>query len=124
MPRCSTGTWSGSTATIAASMALKNSCAKHQPISTTQTAGARATTRMPSDPPARPTMIHGRRMPHREVVRSLSLPQRGFATNATIEPVAATSDRLDAARSVPTNELTFRARVTRSGAMKTRLVAR
>ena len=124
MPRCSTGTWSGSTATIAASIALKNSCARHQPISTTQTRGAKATTRMPTDPPARPTIIHGRRIPHRDVVRSLKRPKRGFATRATSDPVAATNDRLEAARSAPTSELTLRAKVTSRGAMKTRLVAR
>jgi hypothetical protein len=79
---------------------------------------------MPKDPPARPTIIHGRRIPHRDVVRSLNRPNRGFATRATSDPVAATSDRLEAARSAPTSELILSARVTRSGAMKTRLVAR
>jgi hypothetical protein len=45
-------------------------------------------------------------------------------TIATSDPVAAMSDRLFGARSVPTSELTFNARVTSSGAMNTRLVAR
>ena len=115
MPRCSTGTWSGSTATIAASIALKNSCARHQPISTTQTPGAKATTRMPKDPPARPTIIQGRRIPHRDVVRSLNRPKKGFATRATSDPVAATTDRLEAARSVPTRELTLSAKRHQEG---------
>ena len=43
---------------------------------------------------------------------------------ATNEPVAAMSDKLFAARSVPTSELTFRASVTSSGAMRTREVAK
>ena len=67
---------------------------------------------MPKVPPARPTIIHGRRMPHRDVVRSLKRPKSGFATRATSDPVAATNDRLEAARSVPTSESTLRAKVT------------
>ena len=63
-------------------------------------------------------------MPNRDAVRSLSRPNNGLHTSATNDPVAAISERLDAARSVPTSELTFSARVTSRGAMKTRLVAR
>ena len=40
--------------------------------------GAIATRRIPSEPPTRPITIQGRRMPNREVVRSLSLPNNGF----------------------------------------------
>ena len=42
----------------------------------------------------------------------------------TREPVAAMSERLFGARSVPTSELTFNARVTRSGAIRTSVVAK
>jgi len=72
-PRWAVGTWSGSTATIAASRALKNSWAMHQPTRTTGMLGANATMRMPREPPTRPTTIQGRRMPSRDDVRSLSL---------------------------------------------------
>ena len=66
MPRWSTGTWSGSTATSAASSALKNTWAMHHPTRTTAMLGASATTVTPSEPPTRPMTIHGRRMPSRE----------------------------------------------------------
>ena len=80
---------------------------------------------MPNDPPVRPISIHGRRMPNRDVVRSLSRPNSGLPTIATSEPDA--GDERQAVRQPgrrPTSELTFKARVTSSGAMKTRLVAR
>ena len=55
-------------------------------------------------------------MPHREVVRSLSLPKNGLATIASREPMLVTSaSRLGAC--VDADEaLTFRARETSSGA--------
>ena len=63
-------------------------------------------------------------MPNREVVRSLSRPKKGLPTIATNDPVAAISDRLFGARSVPTSELTFNASVTSSGAIRTSVVAK
>ena len=66
--------------------------------------------------------IHGRRMPQRDEVRSLSLPKNGLATIASRAPTPATSDRLFGAWSVPTSELTFSARVTSSGARNSRQV--
>lgn len=83
----------------------------HQPTSTTAMLGANATTRTPSEPPSRPTTIHGRRMPHLDEVRSLSLPKNGLANIASRAATPATSDRLLGARSVPTSELTFSASV-------------
>ena len=68
--------------------------------------------------------IHGRRIPHREVVRSLILPKNGFATIDNRPPMPATSDRLFGARSVPTSEFTLSASVTRRGARNSRLVLR
>ena len=124
MPRWATGTWSGSTATWAASSALKKTCATHQPSSTTATFGASATTRIPAVPPTRPPTIHGRRLPNRDVVRSLSPPQIGLATIATSAPTPVTSDRLAGARSMPTRALTLRARVTSSGATNSKAVLR
>ena len=66
--------------------------------------------------------IHGRRMPDRDAVRSLSLPKNGLPTIDTRAPTPATSARLSGARSIPTSEFTFNARVTSSGARNTRQV--
>ena len=84
--------------------------------------GASATTRMPREPPTRPMTIHGRRMPSREEVRSLILPKNGLPNMASRAPIPATSARLSGARSIPTSELTFNAKVTSRGAMNTREV--
>ena len=116
-PRCAIGTWSGSTAIWAASSALKNSWAMHHPRRTTATFGANATMRMPSEPPTRPMTIHGRRMPSRDDVRSLSLPKKGLPTMATTAPIPATSAKRPGASSSPTSELIFSASVTSRGAM-------
>ena len=78
--------------------------------------GANATIKMPSEPPTSPVIIHGRRMPSGDVVRSLSLPKNGLATIASRAPVPATSARLPGARPIPTSESTFNARVTSKGA--------
>ncbi len=121
-PRWSTGTWSGSTATIAASSALKKTWAIHQPTRTTATFGASATTRIPSEPPTRPITIQGRRIPSDEEVRSLSLPKNGLANMASSAPVPAISERAPGASSIPTSALTFNDRVTSSGARNSRMV--
>jgi hypothetical protein len=107
---------------MAASSALKNSCAMHHPTTTTGTFGASATTRMPRDPPARPITIQGRRIPHRDEVRSLILPKNGLPTIATRAPTPATTARFAGASSIPTSELTFNAKVTSTGARNTRQV--
>jgi hypothetical protein len=82
--------------------------------------GASATTRMPREPPTRPMTIQGRRMPSRDEVRSLILPKNGLPTIASRAPVPATRARLSGARSIPTSELTFNAKVTSKGAMNSR----
>jgi hypothetical protein len=105
---------------MAASSALKNSWAMHHPTRTTAMLGASATTRMPREPPTRPMTIQGRRMPSRDEVRSLILPKNGLPTMASRAPTPATSARLSGARSIPTSELTFNAKVTSRGAMNTR----
>ena len=64
------------------------------PTRTTAMVGANATMRMPSEPPTRPVSIQGRRMPSREVVRSLSLPKNGFPTIASRAPVPVTTAKL------------------------------
>src|SRR5450755_959023 len=107
---------------MAASSALKNNWAMHHPARTTAMLGASATMKMPRDPPARPMTIHGRRMPSRDAVRSLILPKNGLPAIATRAPAPATSARLPGARSIPTSESTFNARVTSKGAMNSREV--
>ena len=84
--------------------------------------GATATTRTPREPPTRPMTIHGRRMPSRDEVRSLILPKNGLANMASRAPTPVTSARLFGARSIPTRELTFNARVTSRGARNSRMV--
>jgi hypothetical protein len=107
---------------MAASSALKNNWAIHHPARTTAMLGANATTRMPREPPTRPMTIHGRRMPSRDTVRSLILPKNGLPTMASRAPIPATSAKLSGARSIPTSESTFNAKVTSRGAMNKRLV--
>jgi hypothetical protein len=84
--------------------------------------GANATMRMPSEPPTRPITIQGRRMPSRDVVRSLILPKNGFPTIANRAPVPVTTAKLLGACSIPTSEFTFNARVTSRGARNSRLL--
>ena len=54
-------------------------------------------------PPTRPIIIQGRRIPNRDVVRSLSRPKSGLPTSATRLPSPVTRPRLAGARSIPTN---------------------
>ncbi len=110
------------TAATAASKALKNTCAAHQPRSTTVMFCARPTVRIPRLPPARPASIHGLRMPHGEQVRSLSLPKNGLATIDSSEPTLVTSASRPGAASMPTRPLTFKASETSSGARNNREV--
>src|SRR5688572_33141744 len=84
----------------------------HHPTNTTGMFGASATTRTPKEPPTRPMTIQGRRMPSREEVWSLNLPKNGLPTMANRAPVPVTSARLLVACSMPTSELTFKAKVT------------
>ena len=121
-PRWTDGTWLGMTATIAASSALKNSWAMHHPRRTTGMLGASATITMPTEPPARPVTIHGRRMPSGDAVRSLIRPKNGLPTKATRAPIEATSARLAGACLIPTSESTFKAKVTSRGARNSREV--
>ena len=84
--------------------------------------GATATTRTPREPPARPMIIQGRRMPSRDEVRSLIRPKNGLANIASRAPIPVTSARLFGARSIPTSELIFKARLTSRGARNSRMV--
>jgi hypothetical protein len=84
--------------------------------------GASAIMRMPREPPARPVIIHGRRMPSRDAVRSLIRPKNGLPTMATRAPIPATSAKLPGACLIPTSESTFSAKVTSTGARNRREV--
>jgi hypothetical protein len=108
------------TAASAASRALKNTCAAHQPRRTTMMLGARATVKMPRLPPARPATIQG--LPHGEEVRSLSLPKNGLANIDSSEPTLVTSASRLGAALMPTRSLTFNASETSSGARNSREV--
>ncbi len=84
--------------------------------------GAKAMMRMPTEPPARPMIIHGRRMPRRDEVRSLSRPESGLPIIATTAPIPATRAKLFGACLIPTSELIFNAKLTSKGAMNNKLV--
>ena len=84
-------------------MALKNSWAIHHPSSTTWMLGANETIATPTVPPTTPMTIHGRRMPSRDVVRSLIRPKNGLPNIATKAPMPATSARLPGACLMPTS---------------------
>ena len=66
--------------------------------------------------------IHGRRMPRRDEVRSLILPNNGLANTETRAPIPATSARLFGASLIPTSALIFNGKVTSRGGSKRRLV--
>ena len=108
---------------MAASSALKNSWAMHQPDQDDRDVGrhrddedAERSARQADDHPRPP------HAPARDEVRSLSLPKNGLPTIATRAPIPATSARLSGARSIPTSEFTFNASVTSSGARNSRQV--
>ena len=84
--------------------------------------GANETIATPRVPPIRPMTIHGRRIPSRDVVRSLILPKNGLPKMDTKAPIPATSARLLGACLMPTSALTRKGSVTSIGARKTRLV--
>jgi hypothetical protein len=69
-------------------------------------------------------IIQGRRMPSGDEVRSLILPKNGLPSIATTAPIPVTRAKPFGARSIPTSELIFNARVTRRGARSTRTVPR
>ena len=89
MPRWTTGTWSGSTATWAASSGVEEELGGAPSDEDDRDARAPVRPRrMPSDPPTRPITIQGRRMPSRDEVRSLILPKNGLPTMDNRAPIA------------------------------------
>ncbi len=84
--------------------------------------GASATIRIPTKPPAHPIAIQGRRIPSHDEVRSLNVPKNRLPNMATTAPLPAIRARLLNARSSPTSEFTFNARVTRAGARNSKHV--
>ena len=114
VPRLASGTWSGSSAASGASTALKDSWTRHQPTKIHRTDGAMAMSHSDPAPASAPAMSHGRRMPQREVVRSLRRPMRGLANRAHTAPALNTTDRVFAALS-GTSSCMRNASVTRIG---------
>ena len=83
-PRWATGTWSGQHRHQGREQRVEEQL-RDAPAHERRRgrSGATATTRTPSEPPSRPMTIHGRRMPHRHDVRSLSLPKNGLPSMAS-----------------------------------------
>jgi hypothetical protein len=99
---------------------LKNTWQMHQPTRTTEMLDAVATSSVPAAPRTSPVTIHGRRIPNREVVRSLRRPNSVLATMDSSDPMPATMARLRGAASMPTRSLTFKASDTNRGARNSR----
>ena len=81
LPRPPTGTWSGTVAVTAASIALSEAWTPHQPSAITTTLSAtREQHRSDSAPPSAPPTTQGSRRPARSVVRSEKAPKTGLQT--------------------------------------------
>ena len=94
MPRAPTGTWSGTVAVTAASIALSAACTPHQPSAITTTLSATPRTSSDSAPPAAPPITQGSRRPIRSVVRSENAPKTGLQTTEVAAPSPSTSERI------------------------------
>src|SRR4051794_23152707 len=90
-PRWPAGTWSGTVAVIAASMALRAACASAQASTSDHTDWAAARSTIERTAPARPPRTQGSRRPIRATVRSESAPHRGLSTVDTAAPTPVTS---------------------------------
>src|SRR5215470_3355931 len=89
-PRCRVGTWSGTVAVIAASMAFSDPCASDHPSTNDHTESARESTTIATTPPIAPRTTHGSRRPRRDVVRSEKAPHNGLSTIDTAAPTPVT----------------------------------
>src|SRR4051794_35721328 len=90
LPRWNLGTWSEMVAMNGARVAFAPSCARHQPAVTIGTLWPRAITANAAVMTTVPATIHGRRRPHREVVRSDSRPNSTLPITANSAPNPAT----------------------------------
>jgi hypothetical protein len=73
-----------------ASMPLSPACTRHQPVISSATSGAKASTSRPTAATAAPMTVHGWRRPNREHVRSDSSPTAGLTIRATTAPAPIT----------------------------------
>src|SRR4051812_38059142 len=90
LPRWNFGTWSEMVAMNGARVAFAPSCARHHPTVTTGTVVAVAITTNAIVITTVPETIHGRRRPHRAVVRSDSRPNKTLPITANNAPNPAT----------------------------------
>ena len=93
-PRRATGTWSGTIAVTAASIALSEACTPHQPTTIHHTLSAADRNASASAPPSAPPTIHGSRRPARSVVRSENAPATGLQITDVRAPSPVTSARI------------------------------
>ena len=70
VPRCATGTWSGTAALRLACIAFRLACARHQAKTTPARAVPSDSSTSAAAPASAPPAIHGRRRPNRPTVRS------------------------------------------------------
>ena len=90
-PRWRLGTWSGTVAVIAASIAFRDAWASAQPRAITTIDCACESTSIATTPPTSPPSTHGSRRPMRSTVRSENAPQTGLSTVETNAPAKSTS---------------------------------
>jgi hypothetical protein len=86
VPRCLTGTWSGTAALRLACSAFSPAWARHQPAMTPASVCWPARKASAAPPASAPPTSHGRRRPNRLTVRSDSAPATGLAIIATAAP--------------------------------------
>ena len=89
-PRSRVGTWSGTVAVMAASIALRAAWASAHASTSRQTESAPDSRSIATAPRAAPPRTHGRRRPDRSVVRSENAPHTGFSTVETAAPTPVT----------------------------------
>src|SRR3954451_10353086 len=90
VPRCRAGTWSGTVAVMAASIALSAACANAQASTIASTDWAAASSTIDTTAAARPPSTQGTRRPIRATVRSESAPHSGFRIVDTAAPMPVT----------------------------------
>src|SRR3954452_18695481 len=107
LPRWNFGTWSEMVAMNGASVAFAPSCARHQPAVTIATLVPRAITTKARVITTVPETIHGRRLPHRAVVRSDNRPNKTLPITANNAPKPATVASAGAFSASETIDWTF-----------------
>src|SRR4051812_668080 len=106
------GVWSATGAREAARGALVARWAPNQATIRVGTLLASATASRQTARPTLPAIIHGRRRPHRPVVRSDRRPKIGLPISAAIAPMPRMMPWVVGARSAPTTDVTLIAMLT------------